>query len=138
MIRRRFLKNIIAIPVLSNSEIRNSLANISAPAIPLFKRVRPQDAGWPSAESWNQLSMQVGGRLRKLESPFASCDSNANSAACIEAIKEIKNPYYTGDQPALSQSSGYFKAWNAAPSTYVVEAISAADVVAAVNFARGK
>lgn len=110
--------------------------NISAPASPPFKRVRPQDAGWPSAESWNQLSMQVGGRLRKLESPFAACESDANSAACIEAIKEIKNPYYTGDQPALSQSSGYFKAWNAAPSAYVVEAISASDVAAAVNFAR--
>src|SRR6202044_3987263 len=43
---------------------------------------------------------------------------------------------YLGDQPAGTQVSGWFGAWTSAPSVYAVKARHAADVAAAVNFAR--
>src|SRR5215510_12792665 len=48
----------------------------------------------------------------------------------------MHNPFYIGDQPAGTQVSGWLDAWTPAPSAYAVAARSAADVVAAVNFAR--
>ncbi|MGE5149069.1 MAG: FAD-binding oxidoreductase, partial [Rhodospirillaceae bacterium] len=41
-----------------------------------------------------------------------------------------------GDSPALTQTSGWADAWVSTPSAYAVPARSAADVAAAVNFAR--
>jgi FAD/FMN-containing dehydrogenase len=82
------------------------------------------------------LNRAVGGRLLKIESPFANCDAASVGAACSEALKYIKNPYYIGDQPALTQTSGWVDAWTSKPSAYAVAAKSTADVVAAINFAR--
>ena len=48
----------------------------------------------------------------------------------------MKNPYYVGDQPALTQTSGWVDAWTSAPSAYAVAAEKTDDIVAAVNFAR--
>jgi FAD/FMN-containing dehydrogenase len=82
------------------------------------------------------LGRDVGGRLLKLESPFSGCTTTSTSAACREALEHIKNPYYLGDQPALTQTSGWVDAWTSKPSEYAVAAQTTADVVAAVNFAR--
>ena len=41
-----------------------------------------------------------------------------------------------GDQPGGTQVSGWLDAWTPAPSAYAVKARNAADVAAAVNFAR--
>src|SRR5262249_10588963 len=49
---------------------------------------------------------------------------------------QLHNPYYLGDQPAMTQTSGYLDAWTSAPSVYAVAVATTADVVAAVNFAR--
>jgi FAD/FMN-containing dehydrogenase len=48
----------------------------------------------------------------------------------------MENPFYVSDQPGLTQSSGWLDAWRFAPSKYVVKAENAADVAAAVRFAR--
>src|SRR6185437_3685344 len=48
------------------------------------------------------------------------------------------NPFYIGDQPAGTEVSGWLDAWAPAPSAYAVKARHAADVAAAVNFAREK
>lgn len=101
-----------------------------------FRRVRPGDPGWPSAVSWEKLKQAVNGNLVKIESPLAGCRISASSEACKELFKEFKNPYYIGDQPALTQSSGWLNAWTSSPSVYAVAAKTTADVVAAVNFAR--
>jgi FAD/FMN-containing dehydrogenase len=74
--------------------------------------------------------------LVKLESPFAGCAATPVAAACSEALAHMKNAYYVGDQPALTQTSGWVDAWTSVPSAYAVAARSTADVVAAVNFAR--
>lgn len=99
-------------------------------------RVRPGDPGWPSDETWEQLNSEVGGRLIKVRSPLDACFEAPSGAACAEVFKELKNPYYLGDEVALTQSLGWVGAWTSRPSVYAVAAETTKDVVAAVNFAR--
>ncbi|WP_332877722.1 FAD-binding oxidoreductase [Massilia sp. S19_KUP03_FR1] len=99
-------------------------------------RVRPGQPGWPSSAAWDQLKRAVGGRLQHLAAPFAACAPAPDSPACSEALAALKNPFAVGDQPALTQTSGWAGAWTSQPSAYAVAASSTADVVAAVNFAR--
>jgi FAD/FMN-containing dehydrogenase len=51
-------------------------------------------------------------------------------------VRRLRNPYYLGDQPGLTQTSGWVDGWTSTPSVYAVAARETADVVAAVNFAR--
>jgi len=97
-------------------------------------RVRPGDPRWPSAAEWDRLGKAVRGRLIKLRSPFDDCASAG--ASCATALKHIGNPYFIGDEPALTQASGWVDAWTSRPSVYAVAAASTADVAAAVDFAR--
>ncbi len=48
----------------------------------------------------------------------------------------LKNPFFIQDQPGGTQTNGWLDAWTAAISPYAVAAESAADIAAAVNFAR--
>lgn len=101
-----------------------------------WARVRPGAAGWPSRAQWRGLQRATGGQLLKLESAFAGCGVVPRSAACTELLGQLRNPYFIGDQPALTQTSGWMDAWASRTSAYAVAARSAADVAAAVNFAR--
>jgi FAD/FMN-containing dehydrogenase len=100
----------------------------------LRARVRPGAAAWPGAAEWDGLRRATSGRLLKLASPFAGCSTDA--AACTALREQLKNPYAIGDNPALTQTSGWQDAWLSQPSAYAVAARETADVVAAVNFAR--
>jgi hypothetical protein len=133
--RRQFLKSAVALPVLSiaNSEILPLFGE--NPAKP-FRRVRPGEPLWPSDESWNKLKEQVGNRLIKIESPLTPCKTAPDVTSCSDLFKELKNPYYIGDNPALTQTSGWVDAWTSSPSAYAVAGAETADVVAAVNFSR--
>jgi FAD/FMN-containing dehydrogenase len=77
----------------------------------------------------------LSGNLVKLESPLAACKAGDHDA-CNELFKGLKNPYNIGDNPALTQSSGWLDAWHSEASVYAVAAKSTTDVVAAINFAR--
>ena len=125
MNRRELLKAALAIPFLPGV-----MTTALAAGSKLYARVRPGQAGWPSPAQWDELNHAVGGRLLKLQSPFT-----ASKATCTEAMRHLKNPFYLGDQPALTQTSGWADAWLSQPSTYAVAAQSAADVAAAVRFA---
>ena len=140
MNRREVLKAALALPFVSgvmNGGLASALAAVAGPVCGSWRsRVRPGEPGWPSAAQWDQLKHDVGGRLLKLESPFAHCASTSTTTACREALAHINNPFYIGDQPALTQTSGWVDAWTSQPSVYAVAAQSTADMVAAVNFAR--
>jgi FAD/FMN-containing dehydrogenase len=99
-------------------------------------RVRPGDPGWPSEERWAQLGQQVGGRLADVRSPLLACRGAATTPACAQLFKSLKNPYFLGDEVALTQTLGWVDAWTSMPSARAVAARTTADVVAAVNFAR--
>jgi FAD/FMN-containing dehydrogenase len=105
-------------------------------AVRPHSRVRPGDPGWPPKASWDRLSRDVGGRLVEVRSPLAACTDAPSSAACARIFKDLKNPYYLGDEIGLTQSLGWVDAWTSRPSVYAVAARTTADVVAAVNFAR--
>jgi FAD/FMN-containing dehydrogenase len=114
MNRRQLLTRAAALSVTTTGCARGLWA--TAP----FSRVRPGDAAWPSDASWERLRRQVGGRLIKPAMPPSVS----------------RNSFAVGDQPALTQTSGYLDAWVSAPSAYAVLAADTADVVSAVNFAR--
>jgi hypothetical protein len=100
------------------------------------RRVRPSDPAWPSDASWAKLNEAVGRRLIKVNSRLNACREAPDAAACGDLFTELKNPYYIGDNVALTQSAGWLDAWESRPSVYAVAAEKTDDVVAAVNFAR--
>src|SRR5215472_4243436 len=91
------------------------------------RRVRPGIAGWPSDADWATLGRATNGRLSRVTMPKLDGP---------DARKLLGNPFYVGEQPGLTQSSGWLEAWRSAPSAYMVAAESAADVAATVAFAR--
>ena len=50
-------------------------------------------------------------------------------------VRELKKPYYIGDEVGPTQTIGWVDAWTLAQSAFAVAAESAADVAAAVDFA---
>jgi FAD/FMN-containing dehydrogenase len=98
--------------------------------------VRPSDPSWPDAVRWAKLKDEVGGNLIEARSLFGACETQPTGTACREALENIRNPYWIGDQPGGTEVSGWLDAWTPAPSAYAVKARSAADVAAAVRFAR--
>src|SRR5271166_5753802 len=99
-------------------------------------RVRPGDPAWPSEAAWDRLRQRTGGRLLRNQSPLNACRSAPVGSACRDVFRELKNPYYIGDDPALTQTLGWVDAWTSQPSVYAVAAETADDVAAAVDFAR--
>ncbi|MDE2496608.1 MAG: FAD-binding protein, partial [Xanthomonadaceae bacterium] len=108
----------------------------AAAAARTLRRVRPDEPGWPPAGEWESLNRQVGGRLMKLSDPLAACRADPSGKACADFFTQIRNPYYILDHANLTQASGWVDAWTSKPSAYAVAAKNAADVSAAVNFAR--
>jgi FAD binding domain-containing protein len=136
MNRRRLLTRAVAaaiLPVLPRL-LRVDAGSANAAAT---RRVRPSDPGWPDEASWGQLNKAVGGRLIRVNSPLSACREATDGAACGDLFKELKNPYYIGDNVALTQTAGWVDAWESQPSVYAVAAETTGDVVAAVDFARG-
>jgi FAD/FMN-containing dehydrogenase len=101
-----------------------------------FRRRRPSNADWPSKEAWKRLNDQVDGNLIPVEFPIEACVKDVQGAACANLIANIKNPYFVGDQPGLTQTLGWVDAWWTKPSVYAVAAKNAKHVAAAINFAR--
>ena len=126
MNRRRLLTAAACLPLLSGPA--------AAQPTP-FKRVRPGEAGWPAEAKWAELNAKVGGQLTAVRSPLDAC-KGGDAAACDAVFKQFKNPYFIRDNVALTQTSGWAEAWTSKPSAYALDARSAADVAAAVNFAR--
>lgn len=131
MNRRQFLAATASLAALP-ADWRLRAQTAGTPA----RRVRPGDPGWPSDAAWEDLGRKVGGRLIKLHSPFDVCTTDPNGAACRDVTASLGNPFFIGDDPALTQNSGWLDAWTSAPSAYAVAAASAADVAAGVAFAR--
>src|SRR4030095_5976939 len=134
MRRRSLLKGIVASAI--QIIYRPSLALPRGTTDSVARRVRPSDPSWPSPASWEKLKTTVGGNLLQPHALFADCQANGDASACAEVLKNIRNPFYVGDQPAGTEVSGWLDAWTPAPSAYAVAARNAADVAAGVRFAR--
>lgn len=129
MNRRAFLKAIgsaAILPILP----RRLLASTN------FRRRRPSDAAWPSQAAWKQLNDAVGGNLIPVDFPLSVLKTDPDSAASKLLLENIRNPYFVGDQPGLTETLGWVDAWATKPSVYAVAARNAHDIAEAVNFAR--
>jgi FAD/FMN-containing dehydrogenase len=131
MQRRALLKAAAVLPLLS----RFAGPAGGAAAQPA-RSVRPGEPGWPDPAEWAKLRESVGGRLVKVQPPFAVCAPDPGSPACAGLFQNLRNPFYIDDSVALTQTLGWTDAWISEPSAYAVLAQSSADVAAAVNFAR--
>jgi hypothetical protein len=128
MQRRSLLQGAAALPLLTTLP---AALWASGPR----QRVRPGDPQWPSAAKWRELKRAVGGNLLEVHPLFAACAAAA-APACAEVLKNIRNPFYIGDQAGGTQVSGWLDAWTPAASVYALRAHHAAHVAAGVNFAR--
>ncbi len=138
MKRRALLKWVAGAPLFAPllAWLPEAAQAAATPPSKVFRRVRPGEAGWPSAAQWDGLNRQVGGRLIKLADPLAACRADPSGKACSNFFAAIRNPFYIHDHPELTQASGWVDAWTSRPSAYAVAAKDASDVAAAVNFAR--
>ncbi|HEY0436940.1 MAG TPA: FAD-binding protein, partial [Phenylobacterium sp.] len=121
MTRRHFLSASLALGAAA------ALGVPAARAAAGRARLKPGAPGWPAEADWAGLNRATGGRLAPVTLPDLSDPA---------VRKLVANPFYVGDQPGLTQSYGWLDAWKTSPSAYVVAAESAADVAAAVRFAR--
>jgi FAD binding domain-containing protein len=136
MDRRRFLQSCAASALL-----RPTLPFLAAPlsfarAAQTSSRIRPGEPGWPSDASWERLREAVGGRIIKVASPLDACRDAPAGPECAQLFKRLKNPYFLGDEVALTQSLGWVDGWTSRPSVYAIAAETVDDVVHSVNFAR--
>jgi FAD/FMN-containing dehydrogenase len=129
MNRRAFL-NVVGSAALVPVLPRRSWASTGV------RRVRPTDAAWPSQSAWKRLNDAVGGNLIAVDFPLSVLRTDPASAAAQQLAKNLKNPYYIGDTPGLTETLGWLDAWASEPSVYAVAARNAEDIAAAVNFAR--
>src|SRR5271163_3390509 len=126
MNRRTLLKQAATIPLLESA-----LSYSKSPANAMNgrngssrRRIRPGDPSWPSASEWARLKQAVGGRLLEVKSPLAVCAGAPDSEACRDVLKALRNPFFVGDQPGATESTGWVDAWMFAPSVYAVAAKS--------------
>ena len=97
---------------------------------------KPTQPCWPKEAEWQALGAKLKGKLEKPQSPFQPCQRDAASTDCATALKNLQSPYYIQEQAGGTESLGWLGAWEAAQSAYAVVAETAADVAAAVAFAR--
>lgn len=117
--RRTFLGSLLAITAATAVRVDDAVAAV-------MQRVRPGKRAWPSSQQWASLDAAVGGRLKPVVMP---------DLAGPDAAERLADPFYIGDQPALTQSSGWLEGWRSAPSVYAIRAERTSDVVEAVRFA---
>jgi FAD/FMN-containing dehydrogenase len=140
MTRKSFLKRLSTLPILS--VLWPHLVGLAGAASPtpsapaVASRVRPSDKNWPDPAAWEKLNQTVGGQLFKVEPPIAGYARSGDDIARQKILKDLQNPFYIGDQPGATQTTGWVDAWMSAPSVYAIAAQTRDDVVAGVNFAR--
>lgn len=116
--------------MLDRRQVVKSMAAASAvAALPEAGIARAHPAAWDS------LRRRLGDRLMVVRSPLVEC-ARARGKGADAVFAKLKNPYFLGDEPGLTQTLGWTDAWTSRPSDYAVAAESAADVAAAVDFAR--
>ena len=120
MIRRQFLKVLGSLPLTSaiGAMTGASARPGKSTGKPTFRRVRPSDPQWPAATKWQELKTALKGELIEATSPLKTCadSSVGGDATCAQLFKDLKNPYFIGDHPGLTQTLGWADAWTSQPS----------------------
>jgi FAD/FMN-containing dehydrogenase len=85
---------------------------------------------------FSALVEKVGDRLLHVRAPLRACLAAAASPDGTAALASLRNPYAIEDDPGAFHTTGWLGAYEARHSTRAVAAESAADIAAAVDFAR--
>src|SRR6187549_104192 len=93
--RRRLLQGAASWPLV---------ATAASPDPSAVQRVRAGQRGWPSEQDWSALAKQVGDAFVRVQSPWPRCAAAPASEECARLFKQAKNPYFLGDDPALTQT----------------------------------
>ena len=117
--RRTLLGSLLALTAATTVRVGGAVAAVA-------RRVRPGTQAWPSPQQWTSLNAAVGGRLSPVVMPALDGP---------DAAARLADPFYIGDQAALTQSSGWLEGWRSSPSVYAIRAERTSDVVEAVRFA---
>ena len=83
-----------------------------------------------------QLAERVGGRLRQVRAPLRADSGNGEGDGRAAALAALRNPYAIEDDPGAFHTTGWLGAYDAGHSPVAVAARRAADIAAAVDFAR--
>lgn len=73
-------------------------------------------AARPPQAAWQKLNEQVRGSLIKVDFPLAHCKAAPQSAQCAQLFEDLRNPFFIGDHPGLTQALGWVDAWTTSPS----------------------
>ena len=122
MSRRRLVLQAATLPFLRSiwpSALASSPAHAATPA---RSRVRPGDPAWPTVASWNRLDRAVGGRLIKVRSPLSACIEAPSGPDCGHVLKELRNPYFLGDEVGAHADARLGRRLDVRPSAYAVAA----------------
>ena len=89
--RRVFLKGVAGLAGLPL--VSRFAAPARSVAVQPLRHVRPGGPGWPGPAEWVKLRQSVGGRLVKVEPPFAACTPDPGSPACTDLFQNLlRNP----------------------------------------------
>ena len=130
MQRRNVLKGVAAVAVLAPLG--------PAKAAP-FRRLRPGDPGWPTAQEWESLKAQLGGNLIKPTDLYSACATDATGSDCADARERNRqSSFFIGDQSGGTQVSGWLERLVTETQQLMRgrRAQAGGVMVAAVNFAR--
>ena len=83
-----------------------------------------------------ELAGRFGRRLLRMRSPLEACLGDSAAPGCEEALVSLRNPYFIEDEPAAYHTTGWLGAYESRHSSFAVVAETAADIAAAVQFAR--
>jgi FAD/FMN-containing dehydrogenase len=83
-----------------------------------------------------ELDKLLGDRLLRVEAPLRALVTGPGSPAAEAALANLRNPYAIQDDPGAFQTTGWFGAFENRHSPLAVAAESAADIAAAIDFAR--
>lgn len=96
---------------------------------------RPLFASVSQSSAWDELRRRIGSRLIPIRSPLVAA-ARSGGVGADALFKALKNPFYLGDDPSLTQTLGWTGAWTSQPSAMGVAAETASDVAAAVEVTR--
>ena len=120
-------------PTLPEIHSPPSARAAAAPA----RRVRPGEPGLALPGGLAGFRTAASRRADRGRLAAVGLRRGAGHGRLLESSQRAQGiPYYLGDEPGLTQTLGWVGAWTSRPSVYAVAAKSAADVAAAVNFAR--
>jgi FAD/FMN-containing dehydrogenase len=85
-----------------------------------------------------ELARRFGNRTLTVESPLQACVADGASADCAAALASLRNPYFISGEPGGYHTTGWLGAYGPHLSPHAVAVETAADIAAAVGFARDR